>query len=137
MALIICPECNNQISDTAAACPHCGYSLLHSVKTEEQIKKTEIGELKKNTAAAITMIIVGTVFLIIGILGAIVVIGWPFIIVGFFLLVLGTSKVKGEHDVICPYCGTAGRITAAAENYKCNSCKKISVRNGNELKTVI
>ena len=27
MALIICPECNNSMSDTASACPHCGYSM--------------------------------------------------------------------------------------------------------------
>lgn len=25
MALIQCPECNNQISDTAPRCPQCGY----------------------------------------------------------------------------------------------------------------
>lgn len=24
MALINCPECNNQVSNTAEACPHCG-----------------------------------------------------------------------------------------------------------------
>lgn len=28
--LIKCPECDLQISDKAAACPHCGYPLLHS-----------------------------------------------------------------------------------------------------------
>ena len=27
MALITCPECNPQISDRAASCPHCGYPL--------------------------------------------------------------------------------------------------------------
>ena len=27
MALINCAECNNQISDKAKACPHCGYEL--------------------------------------------------------------------------------------------------------------
>ena len=27
MALITCPECNQQISDRATACPHCGYPL--------------------------------------------------------------------------------------------------------------
>ncbi len=27
MALINCPECNNQVSDTALICPHCGYQL--------------------------------------------------------------------------------------------------------------
>jgi len=27
MALIICPECSNSISDQAVTCPHCGYPL--------------------------------------------------------------------------------------------------------------
>lgn len=27
MALITCPECHGQVSDKAAACPHCGYPL--------------------------------------------------------------------------------------------------------------
>ncbi len=27
MALINCPECSREVSDQAAACPHCGYPL--------------------------------------------------------------------------------------------------------------
>lgn len=27
MALISCPECNNEVSDKARNCPHCGYGL--------------------------------------------------------------------------------------------------------------
>lgn len=27
MALILCPECNKQISDKASFCPHCGYPI--------------------------------------------------------------------------------------------------------------
>lgn len=27
MALIKCPECNKEVSDTAETCPHCGYRL--------------------------------------------------------------------------------------------------------------
>lgn len=27
MALIECPECNKQVSETAKTCPHCGYKL--------------------------------------------------------------------------------------------------------------
>lgn len=27
MALILCPECNNQISDTAFKCPSCGVTI--------------------------------------------------------------------------------------------------------------
>ena len=28
MALIKCPECGKEFSDTATTCPHCGYSLI-------------------------------------------------------------------------------------------------------------
>jgi len=27
MAIINCPECNKEISDTAKSCPHCGFNL--------------------------------------------------------------------------------------------------------------
>lgn len=27
MALVGCPECGQAVSDQAAACPHCGYSI--------------------------------------------------------------------------------------------------------------
>lgn len=45
MALITCPECNHEISDTASVCPNCGYSLKVS-KTEE-IKNRMKGNSKK------------------------------------------------------------------------------------------
>jgi TM2 domain-containing membrane protein YozV len=31
MPLILCPECNNQISDVAPACPACGFVLKDNV----------------------------------------------------------------------------------------------------------
>ena len=30
MALIKCPECKGQVSDTAESCPHCGYIISKS-----------------------------------------------------------------------------------------------------------
>lgn len=38
MALISCPECNNEISDTAKKCPHCGYKQKRQKKTIRKIK---------------------------------------------------------------------------------------------------
>ena len=32
MALIKCPECNREISDTADLCPHCGYKIKNKSK---------------------------------------------------------------------------------------------------------
>lgn len=42
MALINCPECGKEISDKAAACPHCGYPITTQqtqVKPEEDDKE--------------------------------------------------------------------------------------------------
>ncbi len=36
MALIICPECKKQISDTISECPHCGFHLNN--KDSELVK---------------------------------------------------------------------------------------------------
>lgn len=33
MALIICPECNKQVSDKAQSCIHCGYPLQKQINT--------------------------------------------------------------------------------------------------------
>jgi len=41
MALISCPECKKQISDTAANCPKCGYQL-----SPEKITKIQDNALK-------------------------------------------------------------------------------------------
>lgn len=34
MALIKCPECNNDISTNATVCPHCGNPLKAETKTK-------------------------------------------------------------------------------------------------------
>ncbi len=31
MALMNCPECNNQVSSTAASCPHCGAPIAEAI----------------------------------------------------------------------------------------------------------
>lgn len=66
MALISCPECSREISDSAKACPHCGYPLVevlkkeNSISTKENIKinKTGVtGNAFRTTADKITGII--------------------------------------------------------------------------------
>lgn len=39
MALIQCPECSNKVSDTAAACPHCGAPVAPPVATIQETGK--------------------------------------------------------------------------------------------------
>ena len=37
MALITCPECNKEISDTAKKCPHCGYKIVSKNRNSKKI----------------------------------------------------------------------------------------------------
>ncbi len=54
MALIKCPECAKEISDTAKKCPHCGYSL-------KSIGKTISANKKNISTAAIVILLVALV----------------------------------------------------------------------------
>ena len=40
MALVKCPECGNQVSDRASACPKCGYPFRQQEPAQERKKKT-------------------------------------------------------------------------------------------------
>lgn len=46
MALIRCPECNHEISDTAKFCPNCGYVM----KQEDPVQPEPVKEPEKVTA---------------------------------------------------------------------------------------
>lgn len=46
MALIKCPECEKEISDMAAACPNCGYSL-HPVVAQKPLSEEKKKAIKK------------------------------------------------------------------------------------------
>ena len=41
MALIHCSECNREISDKAAACPHCGCPITVSIKAQMENKTVQ------------------------------------------------------------------------------------------------
>lgn len=57
MALIKCPECGKEISDTAKACIHCGYVLHKNKSFIELLKKVELNKLKKIGFAVIAAIV--------------------------------------------------------------------------------
>lgn len=67
MALITCPECHGQVSDKAAACPHCGYPLGVEFPQEkyayrvisQPIPKSAVQEWERFTAIRLTMEIAG------------------------------------------------------------------------------
>ena len=70
MALINCPECNQEVSDSANSCPKCGYPLKESTlkKVESSIKENKKSYKK-------ILIIVGIV--IVAVIAIIVYAGMP------------------------------------------------------------
>lgn len=49
MALIICPECQREVSDTLNACPHCGYVLSSDSESIESAVSNDSGSLDVET----------------------------------------------------------------------------------------
>lgn len=68
MALINCPECNKQVSDSAKMCPHCGYNLLDYKQANAKQSSQPIPQPKKKKNGC--LVVVGAI-VFISILGAI------------------------------------------------------------------
>ncbi|MTQ98621.1 zinc-ribbon domain-containing protein [Pseudoflavonifractor sp. BIOML-A6] len=141
MALISCPECGKQISETTPSCPHCGYALS-SAPAQPQAPvptPTKIGDVQTNYGLGVTLIVIG----IIGLIGSVIFL-IVFLILGIFALVgsvailgVGIQKITGTQDVYCPHCGKLSQLGKTAQNFKCPVCKKLSVRDGEYLKPIM
>jgi hypothetical protein len=64
MATIKCPECMKPISETANACPQCGFPL-----TPEKVAVQKEKEAKDNMGCALMSIVIVVCFVIAGIAG--------------------------------------------------------------------
>ena len=140
MALIACPECGKQISDTTPSCPHCGYRLAVDTppKAQPSITPTKIGEVQASTGGGIGIIILGSLCLFLALFGFLLFFPVGILILGLSAVIIaaGIQKVSGTQDAYCPHCGKLSKISKSAENFKCPICKKQSVRDGEYLKPI-
>lgn len=124
MAMIKCPECGKDISDTAASCPNCGYVI----KTKPiDISPTMVPKLHKKPIAGIMLIVTGIVAVLAGIPLISIIIGIFTIIGGMVMIGLGVKGLTGYAECTCPYCHARGELARNATALRCNSCKKTSV----------
>lgn len=141
MALITCPECQQQISDHAAACPKCGY-VLSSAETAPTVRvpqPTRLGAQEKNMAAGGGGSCGGMLLFGLGIpmLFLFLPAGIGMIAIGIVVLSKGNANTVGHHKAICPYCGKEGDILSTSESYRCPACTKRSVKKGDYLHPVL
>jgi hypothetical protein len=65
MALITCPECKKKVSDTAAACPNCGFQL-----TPAKVSEIKGKEQQAQKTAGIGCLVVIAIFFILYLIGS-------------------------------------------------------------------
>lgn len=133
MALIRCPECNHEISETAESCPNCGYKLAE--KREEQ-KETPfepvISPLSKKKASglsnAILGMIGGCILIAAGIPLVTIGVGVILIILGIVAFFGSMNDYKKHQYGKCPYCGTELKVVAGNTSFKCPVCNNVGTQ---------
>lgn len=65
MALIKCPNCNNDVSDTANTCPNCDYDIKSYVSSKQQEKQDKTKRIIAIVAVIVMLASVVAVILII------------------------------------------------------------------------
>ena len=130
MAINTCPECKQEVSSAAPACPHCGYPL--------QKKAAPLGEIQRHRtigmvflalgfAAVFGGLILAFTWSLLSILGALLIIG------GSALMSMGYLQTTGFYNVSCPQCGAQGTLSPRARVWKCTQCKCRILRQGDAL----
>lgn len=138
VALISCPECGKQISDSTPSCPHCGYQLSANGAPSAPAP-TKIGDISQNYAVGLSMLALGIFFLFAAVFAFIVFLPLGVLVVWIplALIALGIQKISGTRSICCPYCGKPAEVGKNFENHKCPACKKRSVRDNDYLKPVL
>ena len=138
MALIRCPECSHEVSDTAATCPNCGYAISEMKPFEKKTTNLSTPYLsKEDKKKAILEIIGGLVLVIFGIPFVTVVIGIIVDILGVISIFTGIAKLSSKKQQgACPYCGEMLIVNAESSGaVKCPKCNNMFNKTATTLET--
>lgn len=120
MALINCPECGKEISDKAKTCPNCGVEIAKEIKVRARVdtngNEQTIYECKTHWIAMVAPVIIGLLFLVMGIIGltgtknqqvafsflviGIICIGYPSLRIKTNKLVLTNKRIYGKTGIV-------------------------------------
>ena len=133
MALIHCPECNAEVSDTAAVCPHCGFDLKNRPVYEKKV--SQLADLPIGTRG-LPQVVIGAICFIGGIAASFITF-WSLIFVLGGLIILGEGLAKREKMQTgkCPYCGAELDVKRKSQTVKCPVCGNISTKTESTLET--
>ena len=135
MAMVKCPECGKEISESAESCPNCGYVLVRNELPK--VRRTQIYDAAPDEKSGNMLIFGGVSFIVLGIVTIFFVIGIIFIPVGIGLIFMGNKERSGKcKKASCPYCGNEITVESYETTVKCPHCRKISTHKENYLETI-
>ncbi len=137
MALIKCPECRREVSDTAGSCPHCGFKIqIEKLKDFVPVKTTLVFSKPQNAdvTKASVLLFFGIPILLCGFIYGL----FP-LLVGFVLTSVGLGNLFGYQEGDCPYCGHRIRMKRDAflnqgvRSIRCGHCNNVMRKTKAEL----
>lgn len=138
MALIKCPECSHEVSNTAKTCPNCGYAISEMQPFEKKTTNLSAPFLsKEDKKKAILEIIGGLVLVIFGIPFVAVIIGIIVDIIGVISIFIGIAKLSTKKQQgPCPYCSEILIVDAESSgSIKCPKCNNMFSKTATKLET--
>ena len=128
MSLIKCPECGRKnVSDTAAACPNCGFNISNYYQTQQAMPNNIPPQNPKKSNKGLIIGIIVALVIIIGVITTVLMINkakekvkeeevWVEV---NYSNITGSWKLQGNPDVYYtfePYDGNKGFATASTRN---------------------
>lgn len=144
MALIRCPECRKDVSDSAGVCPHCGYKIEKAAIKNFVPVKTDLVSSKPTSSEIIKAVIcfvLGIPTLLWGILTMAAGYGFIMLALGLIVTIMGVLILRTFQDGVCPYCGGKLRLNRGnAVNHgrytvKCGHCHNVMLKTKTQLIT--
>lgn len=139
MALIRCPECRKEVSDTAEACPHCGFKI----EKQELLSFVPEKTILYNSKPTAKEIIKSVVSIVLGLPLCVLGIGYGFlpVLIGVIFIGAGVLFLFANKEGECPYCGQLLRLSRGdALNHgiyavKCPYCNNTITKTKTHLLT--
>ena len=139
MALIICPDCQREISSEAKNCPNCGLPIkrIHrqsaSLVENSTFFTTETVGAGQRAGGGFMAIFCGFALLLIPIIGWIL--GPILIIVGICLFFMKSSTLATRKGP-CPYCTLPVQTSGDDDAFTCKHCSERIIVKGRSFNTM-
>jgi hypothetical protein len=139
MALIICPDCQKEISSEAKNCPNCGLPIKKIHKQSASIVENStsftietVGTLQRIWGGAVA-VFVGFCVLIIPLIGWILS---PIMIIFGVILLCSKSSTFSNRKGKCPYCTLHVENSINQDSFSCKHCEQKIIVSGDQFFTI-